>query len=724
MHPILAVLLTGLLVTAAYSTGKDISTSHKYTAAAANTKVDDTANSQCPKPEPHQVYDAELPVKPGQNVVKVNGKFTYIENLYGKKCSGPLIKNGMCTGHHFCDGTKGQCQLDLFGKNQGECKLTEQGEKIKVVSNNTGVTNDGESPYAGIFRQAQQQQAPPPEVSQGTVNTQDTQAIKNVYGDASSQNGSQLVKQPPQQAPVVAPARNETFASQFAQNNNPQGATQAMAQQPLNANINPNTVKAAPPVNQPVTNTPTKLATAPASNPPSAQNTFNNPTTKLATAQTPTTNTAAGQTGNTSIGGNKVAAGSGTGNTGTGANAGSSGSARGTSGSTPGSNTPAPNAKPNLSTSIRNAFQGGLNATSIVNGVVNLVSNVISGGGRSSSQTIVQAVDNANTRTTNTRASERVTGQAQSNGNANAALNAQEPFANSASNQVSSFILPENAPAVLSADREIVDIFSIANQSFEFPEEFATDGLASSDTSAPSSVSVESILPADNTSTDPTPNGPAQNRGTTTSMIARELQQQYTLTAIDGSGNPLVAQNSFAPLPQPERSRSVVEVFHAISIPNILETISQGSVDFILRILKRDSPKNTVVYTEWEKDPVVPVQRGAAPVLPDGTYPAQTIVGGSVAQNTSGPRGDANAPVVSYEERLRETPAAVFTDSSPAHRAAEHVPMVNRAFVFDSLLPVPEVSIDIEQKVVAPTEPGPVGKFVRILFPWFFGEMR
>lgn len=150
----------------------------------------------------------------------------------------------------------------------------------------------------------------------------------------------------------------------------------------------------------------------------------------------------------------------------------------------------------------------------------------------------------------------------------------------------------------------------------------------------------------------------------------------------------------FSAVPMTPPSTSVVQRFHAISIPDLLDAITQGSFDLIRRVLARGQPENATIVTRRGDTPTSPVVGDRSESFgPEVDASAELAnVPGSQA------RGDnAQTPVVSPRERMeqiiRRDPAEVFREASPAHRTANapaEVPIVVERRVFGSAVPVPE----------------------------------
>lgn len=694
MHPVLAVFLTGFLVVAAYSSSNQLARVQSQLAATGDTSTQinannklqanyktDAANKKCPAASGTNVYRSDKPRN--SNFTEAGKIYT---NLYGKPCESDYVK-AFCSAENKCNGaiSGSKCFDGLMWR---DCKIGDPHvEAVKVADlNNSGTNLSGQQdrpiqqPQSGAnqFNTAQTSQPVQNQTGVGDAyKTQTTPGNQNPTANPSTavSNTGQLnnIANTPTQT-------QQSGATQFNQAGTGQVTQQAQG------NLTPTV--------QPTTNNPTRVATNQTNPNPSAQNTFR---------------TGANTAGNT---GSSASTRGSSGSTGATGNTGSTGSTGSKSNS--------------FSSGVRNAFTGGLNGYSIVSGITNFVSGLISGsssGNSGSSQRVqtnqnvqpTRAVTNSQSQT-NVASNQTNNSAQQTNMSGNIQYDYRTPQVNADNGynplgSLSSFDVGEIANIATTPD-------------YQNDTEDISDASPDSPTAVAPSIDTRALFQRIESGEGRATiviEGVQQTYASTTAL---EVKQEFVsrisrLAAQEVTGS----QNSFASSQPVQQSRTFIDVFHAVSIPTILDTIAKGSVDFILSFIRDSAPENNVVYTERDDLPVAPITSGDAPMLPGGNADTRTGASAQVAQNA--PEGNIarQAQPVAYGDRLRETPVAVFADTSPTHRDSTYVP-THRPLATFEVLPIPERSAHVIAENPVQKTDGPVKKTLRVLFPWFFGEMR
>lgn len=153
---------------------------------------------------------------------------------------------------------------------------------------------------------------------------------------------------------------------------------------------------------------------------------------------------------------------------------------------------------------------------------------------------------------------------------------------------------------------------------------------------------------------------------------------------------PAPQQTTFAPASTTRRASSLVDLFHAISIPELLDAISQGSLDLIKRVAAKGTPGDAQIISGRVQGRIdLPQQTmqtsfgvrasNAAPSAQDASSPVPSAVKRAGTESTG------------YQERVEQNPTVVFSDTSVIHRTeSTYIPLVRPTFVFGDVVPVPE----------------------------------
>jgi hypothetical protein len=147
------------------------------------------------------------------------------------------------------------------------------------------------------------------------------------------------------------------------------------------------------------------------------------------------------------------------------------------------------------------------------------------------------------------------------------------------------------------------------------------------------------------------------------------------------------------------RASALVEVFHAISISDLLDAITQGSVDIIKRVLGRGEPETPLKVVQYDERPIVPAQKERPATLPlsDETSPIEED---ATALRTSDARPNESTSVPGraatqrgFTERLRDNPVSIFQESAIVYQVHGHVPLIQSPRAFPDIVPIPQTSL-------------------------------
>lgn len=312
-------------------------------------------------------------------------------------------------------------------------------------------------------------------------------------------------------------------------------------------------------------------------------------------------------------------------------------------------------------TGFSNLFANGFSASGLLNSFTNLIGNIIAPPKQQTvvQNTIVQIVQPATQQN-----SERVIPPTSS------VRVPQETSAPLETVSVPEIRLPQGSRAIIAVPRTVGGEIDIAKLQ-QLADEYGTS-------SAPT-ILIDDVAAPTAAPIIPTPDliGPAS-----TSSSLSEVRQSFAETVAIARGMQ-DAPAMFRPVPSDARSAEEVEFFHAVSIPKLLDAISDGSARFVRWVFGQDAPRSAGTGAQTLEEFV----GEARPALPSE--------GGSVAPGSSGPTGPAQGAQQPTVDRAAPTRAdrlapgldASFRDVSPAHSGP--IPRALPENIYPDVLPVP-----------------------------------
>lgn len=327
----------------------------------------------------------------------------------------------------------------------------------------------------------------------------------------------------------------------------------------------------------------------------------------------------------------------------------------------------------NRPTGFSNLFANGFSATGLLNGITNLIGNLVAPQREQTvvQNTIVQIVQPSGQQ-----------GSAQNNGTVRVQQQTVVPTFQTPNEviTITEVQLPEGAPAVLAIPRTVGGAVDIAALE-KYVEEYGTssipallnENVSTAQAPPPSAIPVREL---------PTPTVFAP---TGTSSTLGDIRQSFAETTRI-AGGALGPVSEFREVPRGAREVSTREFFREISIPALLEAITDGSARFVRWVFGQESPDTS---NSGSGGPTLEEFVGdVRPSFPTGNTPVGTptgVTGSQVSDVTNAPQRTAE---VRIEDRLREDPAATFRDASPAHRGGPVARELPRN-IYPDMLPVP-----------------------------------
>jgi hypothetical protein len=148
------------------------------------------------------------------------------------------------------------------------------------------------------------------------------------------------------------------------------------------------------------------------------------------------------------------------------------------------------------------------------------------------------------------------------------------------------------------------------------------------------------------------------------------------------------------------RASALVEVFHAISISDLLDAITQGSVDIIKRVLGRGEPETPLKVVQYDERPIAPAREEQPAALPlrEGASPIEEDATASRTSDAQPKESMENVPSRTatqrgFTERLRDNPVSIFQESAIVYQVHGHVPLIQSPRAFPDIVPIPQTSL-------------------------------
>ncbi|TSC61352.1 MAG: hypothetical protein Athens041674_806, partial [Parcubacteria group bacterium Athens0416_74] len=183
-----------------------------------------------------------------------------------------------------------------------------------------------------------------------------------------------------------------------------------------------------------------------------------------------------------------------------------------------------------------------------------------------------------------------------------------------------------------------------------------------------------------------------QGMGSSTENIRRAFVEKIAPSSVSTK-----MADGFRAASSTPRASALVQVFHAISISDLLDAITQGSVDIIKRVLGRGEPETPLKVVQYDQRPIARAreERPAALPLSDGALSAESETATSRAPEArpteSGPGSVATQH--GYTERLRDNPVSIFQESAIVYQVHGRVPLIQSPRAFPDIVPVPQSSL-------------------------------
>lgn len=688
--PALALaFLIATLTFVAYIQGPYASTTENaFTAAAVSAGGDtsgpavspDIANKQCEKPGKSDQYVFRKD-KPPNAPFTENGKM-YI-NLYKKPCTGPLVK-AFCAevdGEGKCDGKIAGSQCYDEGKwtacnTPKNVRVADAGGKIGGnVLSDADKLNPASKPGTETAL-PKENKTPGSTVTNDAYTTPKTDVPKT--GSTNADTSASAVSTP---RPSVTDRISEVGNVAPAAPTPSQSANTVNTPLPSGPALNPGTTQTLTPASgaaqAPASGTPAPLASA-SNRPASAQNTF--PTSQSTTPTTPTsganpttpTNPTSPTTPTTQP--------------------------QPTSPTNPTAQQPNTPSQPshanpsNDSPSTRpsTATSRGQSVQNFFGGIASFFSGIVSGG--SSQTTVVQNRVQYVPRPV-VRPTTIVVQQSQpTNSPMPQPTQAEAPVRDPETTTRLQVRVPETPRVYIATtldDGETIQIevsrptTTLGRAPLELPRLIDT---------SPREFTSSAAERTEHTTPTETPTLFIQGMGSSTESIRRAFVEK-----VAPSSASIKMADGFRAASTTPRASALVQVFHAISISDLLDAITQGSLDVIKRVLGRGEPETPLKVVQYDERPIAPTRGERPAALPPGDETSPTEEGGiaarapSTVSNESVPR---NAAVQrGFTERLRENPVSIFQGTAIVYQVHGHVPLMQAPRAFPDIVPVPQVSL-------------------------------
>lgn len=603
----------------------------------------DIASKQCIKPPTTQYVYRSD--KPWNKAFSENGK-TYF-NLYGKPCEGPLVR-GSCSREHYCDATLPGSSC-FIGDKWVSCRKPEQ--NVQVASLNTGTASDG-SPSTAIAKA--DTQAPP----QAT-------GLKSPASATAGANIDNAFTNPTNANPAPVIQSSQTSATQ---------------------GLNDLTNTVAPTGNQPVSSGPTSITQqlerpAFASNPALTQQQTVSPITAGPSAAVQPSVNPAASLPTTRFGSITPVS-----------------SFRDTS-----VTNPVAVQRPSFMQNIRSQFSSGSNSgggniaklfavDTLLNGLASFLR--VDNSANTSRPTIVQNVIN-------------VIVPAQTNV---VAATTQPNIARPQQTAPPVSITNRDLPVLRVAQTYRVSDSTSINIGTAVDVIVLQKNSQSLDTalerflsSYNSETPLEHIAPA----TDTVQIEPAIRIKTLSAESSSTSQRIYKMLDQHVVAFATTTRGDFTPASSTPRSVSVIQASHIISLPELLDVISQRSTVLLDRFLAKDAPESSIVATYFDEPSVAYVPSEAIAQLPNDT--------GDVSRNpTAAVSGSGNATAgTQFTATLRLGSAWVAKSTVQNEQAKQPEPEQDTKKVFGEIIPKMQKEGAVSVRVIRPSIPEVIGEVVR-----------